>query len=43
MLEAALREEKTSGAPFPKARRVTPARDWEIFRCFEILARIGER
>ena len=43
MLEAALKEENTSGAPFPKARRVTPASDWEIFRCLEILAKMGDR
>jgi hypothetical protein len=39
----ALNDENTSGAPFPKAKSVTPANDSENLRCFAIFARTGER
>lgn len=34
---------KTSGAPFPKAKRVTPARDSEQENLSEIASKAGER
>lgn len=33
----------TSGAPFPSARRVTPAKVWEHFKKSEIFAREGDK
>jgi hypothetical protein len=43
MLEAAEIDANTSGAPLPKASKVTPANDYESRRCFEILARTGDK
>ena len=43
MLEAADIDAKTSGAPLPKASRVTPANDYERRRCLEMLARTGDK
>jgi hypothetical protein len=40
---AAKIEEKTSGAPFPKASRLTPATVGDSLRVSEILARAGEK
>ena len=34
---------KTSGAPFPRARRVTPASDSEHWNFSEIASKVGER
>ena len=39
----ALKEEITSGDPFAKANKVTPARVSEIVRFFAIFDRAGER
>jgi hypothetical protein len=43
MLEAAEIDANTSGAPLPKASKVTPANDYESRRCFEILASTGDK
>jgi hypothetical protein len=40
---AARIEEKTSGAPFPKANKLTPAIVGESFKVSAILARAGEK
>ena len=42
-LPAAESEEITSGAPFPRARRVTPANDSEIPSVEAIFSKEGER
>ena len=36
-------EARTSGAPFPSAKSVTPARDSENPRAFDTFSRAGER
>ena len=41
--ELAANEAKKSGAPFPKARRVTPANDSGILNLVVIKAKLGER
>jgi hypothetical protein len=35
--------EKTSGLPFPNARKVTPATLWSKPRKFDMLARFGQK
>ncbi len=35
--------ENTSAAPFPKAKSVTPAKDYDILRVFDMFAKIGDR
>lgn len=41
--DAAAIEENTSGAPFPSARRVTPARESDSLKVDVIVSRAGER
>jgi len=43
LLELAANEAKKSGAPFPKASRVTPASDSGILNLVVMKAKLGER
>lgn len=35
--------EKRSGDPFPRARKVTPAMDWDILSAWDRVARFGQK